>query len=124
MSFAEVVTCPICGGVEGVGMLGPMVVCRRCVQPPACEVCGRSDRDLVVHAGWSVVMCKPCEVAAHLIVLPERPIRRRPRQLRTGPGVELDPDGEQLWRTLLGLKREPTTPFDPRNPWINEGGAA
>ena len=25
MSFAEVVTCPICGGVEGVGMLGPML---------------------------------------------------------------------------------------------------
>lgn len=114
------VTCQQCGSTDRVGMLGAAILCARCARP-GCEVCGQGGR-LVLHVGMQVVMCSPCHLAA-MIELPTAQMER-PKQIATGPSVDLDPTGEQLWTSLMRLRSEPTTPFDPRNPWINEGGAA
>ena len=49
------------------------------------------------------------------------PVRPRPAQIATGPGVDLDPTGDQMWADLY--ERSFRARLDRRNPWREDGAA-
>lgn len=111
------IACQQCGSTDRVGMLGGAVLCARCARP-SCEVCGQGGR-LVLHVGMQVVMCNPCHLAAMIELPPAR--MERPSQIRTGPGVDLNPIGDQMWADLY--ERSFRARLDRRNPWREDGAA-
>ena len=119
------VRCPLCGSGEGVGLLAGVIMCARCAEPtPTCAACGATDRSLKTYERWQIVLCRPCRDAAALVeivALPERPVRPRPAQIATGPGVDLDPTGDQMWADLY--ERSFRARLDRRNPWREDGAA-